>query len=69
MIDWYTLVVPIAVLAVLMLFRFVGCGFEGQNLQTDDPYDVAIVKDQPVFYYRLQEVGTVPPVTTATDHD
>ncbi|HEY7153614.1 MAG TPA: hypothetical protein VH575_06625 [Gemmataceae bacterium] len=67
MIDWSTLLVPIAVLAALMLFRFVGCGFEGQagDVETNDPYDVAVVKDQPVFYYRLQETGTPG---TATDH-
>ena len=29
MTDWYFLLAPIAVLAVLLLFRFVGCTFQG----------------------------------------
>jgi hypothetical protein len=69
MIDWYALLVPIAVLAVLMLFRFVGCVFlSSDDVETDDDWVEGVVKDLPVFFYRLQETGTVPPVTKAEDH-
>ncbi len=63
--DWFVLLVPAAVLAALMLFRFVGCDFGGPDpIELDDPYHDGILKDSPVVYYRLQEA---PPPDTATD--
>jgi hypothetical protein len=71
MFDWSTLLVPIAVLAVLMLFRFVGCGFTGQagvDIDTDDPYENAVEKDGPFVFYRLQEIGTPGTVVDRMQH-
>jgi hypothetical protein len=63
--NWDLLVTPLAVLAVLLLFRFVGCDFGGPDVfESDDPYHKAVVKDNPVIYYRLQEKGND---TTAKD--
>ncbi len=64
MIDWY--LVPLAVLLVLLLFRFTGCGFApAASVEVDDPYLDAVKKDNPVVYYRLQETGGLP--ATAAD--
>jgi hypothetical protein len=55
MIDWHILVVPAAVLAVLLLFRFVGCGFHGTASMVVQPYADDVLQDTPVVYYRMQE--------------
>jgi len=55
MIDWYTLLVPVAVLAVLLLFRFVGCGFHGTAQMVIQHYADDVLQDNPVVYYRMQE--------------
>src|ERR1039458_508160 len=52
MTDWYFLLAPIAVLAVLLLFRFVGCGFQpggGEN------YLGTVKGDAPVAFFLLRE--------------
>jgi hypothetical protein len=61
------LLVPLAVLAVLLLFRFVGCdsllGLE--HLETGPDYVSTVSTDTPVSYWRLQEKhGAEPPVPT-----
>jgi hypothetical protein len=55
MTDWYLLLAPIASLAVLLLFRFVGC--DGASISDPDPnvYREAIEADAPVAYFRLRE--------------
>ena len=53
MIDWYTLLVPVAVFAMLLLFRFVGCNFGGP--MTSQLYANDVLEDNPVVYYRMQE--------------
>jgi hypothetical protein len=58
MTDWYLLLAPIAVLAVLLLFRFVGCGASITN--APDPYFLTVLADAPVAFFRLQEL----PITT-----
>src|SRR5262245_50453905 len=66
--DWYVLLTPLAVLALLMLFPFVGCTFSspflGGDFDSDDPYEDAVEKDIPLVYYRLQETGST---TVAVD--
>ncbi len=62
MVDWYILFVPVAVLAVLLLFRFVGCSF--QLPMTVQPYADDVIQDNPLVYYRMQEM---PGATTASD--
>ncbi len=64
MIVWYALLVPIAVLGVVMLFRFVGCGFS-VHLPGADPYSDTVKEDNPLVLYRLQETGGLP--ATAAD--
>jgi hypothetical protein len=61
MIDWYTLLIPAAVLAVLGLFRFVGCVFDPQLV--DQNYTADVLQDKPVVYYRMQDKDP----KTATD--
>jgi hypothetical protein len=54
MTDWYFLLAPIAVLAVLLLFRFVGCGFDpggGEN------YLGTVKGDGPVAFFLLRETA------------
>ncbi|MBV8730512.1 MAG: hypothetical protein JO336_11970 [Acidobacteriia bacterium] len=61
--DWSTLVIPIAVLGALALFRFVGCTFTPTGI-VSQPYADDVLLDNPLVYYRLQEtIGS----TTATD--
>ncbi len=64
MIEWYVLLVPIAVLAVIMLFRFAGCTFSN-TLTGEDSYPDEVKKDNPTWYYRLQETGI--PATAADE--
>lgn len=60
MSTWQLWLTPVAVLAVLVLFRFVGCQlvFPLDDV-TFGPYPEEVMKDAPVAYWRLQE-------TTAT---
>ena len=60
MLEWYSLLVPIAVLAVLLLFRFVGCSF--QSPLAPGPYVGDVETDSPVRFYEMQEK---PGATTA----
>jgi hypothetical protein len=59
--DWYWVLSPLAVLAVLMLFRFVGCGLgtEGLGDFSAGPDYVSTVEDIPglVHYWRLADFG------------
>ena len=64
MIDWYMLLVPMAVLAVLLLFQFAGCSFQPQLEMISQPYADDVVQDGPVVYYRMQEQ---PGATDASD--
>ncbi|PYM73165.1 MAG: hypothetical protein DME10_10705, partial [Candidatus Rokuibacteriota bacterium] len=75
MSDWYFLTTPLAVLAVLLLFRFIGCTAftAGENPTvetkpgpTGDPvadYPGTVLKDNPVSYWRLQEKHAAEPPT------
>jgi hypothetical protein len=56
MMDWYFLLTPIAVLAALLLFRFVGCNeiFDLEETVLIDYYG-AVQGDAPVINLRLQE--------------
>jgi len=54
MTHWYFLLAPIAVLAVLLLFRFVGC--HATISDAPDPYANVVLSDAPVAFFRLQEV-------------
>jgi phosphatidylglycerol:prolipoprotein diacylglycerol transferase len=66
MSEWSFVLAPLAVLAVLLLFRFVGCyqivelGDYGSGTKS---YADEVRQDNPVAYWRLQDTG--PP--TATD--
>jgi hypothetical protein len=64
MIDCYILLVPVAVLAVLLLFQFTGCRFVPHMSMVDQPYADDVVQDSPVVYYRMQEQ---PGATDAAD--
>jgi len=75
MSDWYFLTTPLAVLAVLLLFRFIGCtaftAGENPTVETKpeptwDPvadYPGTVLKDNPVSYWRLQEKHAAEPPT------
>jgi hypothetical protein len=63
MIDWYVLLVPLAVLGVFLLFRLVGCSFDPSQA-VSQPYADDVTQDNPIVYYRLQEE---PGATTAAD--
>jgi hypothetical protein len=63
MIDWYVLLVPLAVFGVLLLFRLVGCGFN-PSMAVSQAYADDVLQDNPIVYYRLQEA---PGATTAAD--
>jgi hypothetical protein len=54
LVDWYLLLAPVAVLAVLLLFRFVGCHFDPQ-VGSESNYAHVIKADSPFAYFRLQE--------------
>jgi hypothetical protein len=62
MIDWYTLLVPIAVSGVLALFRFVGCRFSEPII--NEPYNEDVLRDNPFVYYQMDESSGS---TTAAD--
>jgi hypothetical protein len=55
MIDWYMLLVPVAVLAILLLFQFAGCAAMQGPLAFGDSYVDDVHGDGPVVYYRMQE--------------
>ena len=55
--DLYTFLLPVAILAVIMLFRFAGCSF---STTVGESYPDIIKGDNPLFYYRLQETGMLP---------
>jgi hypothetical protein len=63
MMDWTALFVPIAILGVLLLFRFVGCSFDPSEA-VSQAYADDVLQDNPLVYYRLKEA---PGVTTASD--
>jgi hypothetical protein len=58
MIDWYILLLPIAVLGVVILFRFAGCSFTPPR--GIGGYAGDVIADNPFVYYRLQETGGLP---------
>jgi prolipoprotein diacylglyceryltransferase len=60
---WSFLLAPPAVLAVLLLFHFVGCGFPGGGLGdvTIKDYPDDVKSDNPVSYWRLQETDWTQP--------
>jgi hypothetical protein len=64
MIDWYVLLVPAAVLAVLLLLQFAGCSFQHGLEMVSQLYPDDVVQDGPLVYYRMQEQ---PGVTVAAD--
>ena len=76
MSTWQLWLTPVAVLAVLLLFRFVGCElvFPLDDV-TFGPYPEEVMKDAPVAYWRMQETlattavpgGTVKSETGAHD--
>jgi len=55
--TWWYLLTPVAVLAILALFRYVGCEGVPDITFVDDPYDVKVKADTPVSYWRLQEAA------------
>lgn len=62
---WYFLLAPLAVLAVLLLFGFVGCGsvLGVTDVEIGVPYAGAVAADGPSAWWRLQESD--PPVPTS----
>src|ERR1017187_1950264 len=64
MTDWYFLLAPIAVLAVLLLFRFVGCTFQGtagtyvENIEGDTPVAFFLLRETPGATGPKNEMGT-----------
>ena len=57
--EWYLLLTPVVVLAVLWLFRFAGCSFNpGVAVPTFGvPYPDEVASDNPVGYWRLNETS------------
>src|ERR1017187_9456468 len=66
MTDWYLLLTPIAVLAVLLLFRFVGCGFSLplgpynyiKTIENDGPVAFFLLRETPGATVAKNEMGT-----------
>jgi hypothetical protein len=56
MIEWYILLLPIAILGVIFLFRFAGCTFSAPVSKYADE----VIADNPFVYYRLQATGGLP---------
>ncbi len=67
MVDWTALLVPIAILGVLLLFRFVGCGFS-PSLAVAQQYADDVLQDGPLVYYRLQEAAGATTAADETNH-
>jgi hypothetical protein len=58
MIDWYMLLAPLSILAILLLFRFLGCKFTASDDPTTPPptYNEIIIEEADlVAYWRLGE--------------
>ncbi len=71
MTTWQLWLTPVAVLAVLLLFRFVGCNlvFTAEPI-TPGTYSEEVMKDLPVAYWRMQETiatTTVPGGTVTSE--
>src|SRR4029434_9200095 len=72
MTGWYLVLAPLAVLAVLVLFRFIGCASlldieDVRYIHGPSRPDSAktVLSDNPVSYWRLQEKqGSQPPSPT-----
>ena len=72
MTGWYLVLAPLAVLAVLVLFRFIGCAslLDIQDVSyvpgpSGPDYAKTVLSDNPVSYWRLQEKqGSQPPSPT-----
>jgi hypothetical protein len=67
MIDWYVLLVPLAVFGVLLLFRLVGCSFNPSQA-VSQPYADDVLQDNPIVYYRLQEASGATTAADETGH-
>jgi len=70
MSEWYFWLTPIAVLAVFLLFRFVGCQliFEAQGIDTG-PYGEKILAEPGlVSYWRLHEGAAAEPPDPVDDN-
>lgn len=69
MSTWQLWLVPLAVVAVLVLFRFVGCQvvFPLDDV-TFGPYPEEVMKDAPVAYWRMQETTANTTVPGGTVH-
>jgi hypothetical protein len=65
--ESYLLLTPLAVLAVLLLFRFVGCDrvFGLETVPDPGEYNTRIFQDHPVAYFPLQEKALVVGGVTA----
>ena len=63
MSEWHLLLAPIAVLAVLVLFRFVGCQafLNIDEVEYKSTYSGTVVSDAPVSYWRFQETHSAEP--------
>ncbi len=74
--EWYVLATPLAILGVLVLFRFIGCssfGADDTKVEQAPPpdnrpdYRKTVLADGPVSYWRFQEgTGAAPPSGPAT---
>ena len=54
--EWYLWLTPVAVLAIVALFVFVGCAaFTSTDAVTPRAYHDDVTPDAPVMYLRLQE--------------
>src|SRR5438093_10917180 len=76
MSEWYFVLAPLALLAVLSLVRFVGCSSfttapdvetgPGPTGQPVADYEATVKKDVPVSYWRLQEKHAAEPSVGST---
>jgi hypothetical protein len=65
---WPLVFVPVAVLTMLALFRFVGCDsvFGLESVDIGDSYQDTVASDHPVSYWRLQDAhGAEPAAATS----
>ncbi len=63
MSEWYFLLAPVAALAVLVLFRFVGCQaiLNIDEVEYKSTYAQTVESDAPVSYWRFQETHSAEP--------
>src|SRR2546425_8924129 len=62
MMEWTFLLTPLAILAVLLLFRFVGCdSIVGIDELHGTDYPGTVAADHPVSYWRLHEEHSAEP--------